>query len=101
MKNVTSTLIAGVLVSGALFANAASAADATDVAKHQLVSAISNSVSQQANEMYYGAKAEILASIQQQLNLSVATHQAPNAATSMMAESAEQNDAESVQTASK
>ncbi|QSX34303.1 hypothetical protein JYB87_03360 [Shewanella avicenniae] len=104
MKNFTSTLIAGVLVSTSLLGNAAEAADTAADVQHQLVTSISNSISQQANELYYGAKAEILASIQRELSLSLASLELDNSQAPMMAEANDApvaNDANALQTAAK
>lgn len=68
MKTVTSTLLSSVLMASALLTHSAFAADTNTTAEQQLVATISTGIKQQANEMYYGAKAEILASVQQQLN---------------------------------
>lgn len=65
MKSLTSSLlIAGVMMAASM---SAQANDTVMSAQHSLVAELSTSVSQQAEEMFYGAKAEILASVQQQL----------------------------------
>ncbi|WP_417761738.1 hypothetical protein [Shewanella sp.] len=68
MKTVTSTVLSSVLFASALLTHSAFAANVSTTPEKQLITTINTSLKQQANEMYYGTKAEILASVQQQLN---------------------------------
>ena len=66
MKNLTaSLLIAGAMMAASL---SAQANDSVIPVQHNLVTEVSASISQQAEQMFYATKAEILASVQQQLN---------------------------------
>ncbi|MCH1926056.1 hypothetical protein L9G74_14085 [Shewanella sp. C32] len=86
MKTVTSTLLSSLLMASALFTHSAFAADTNTSVEQQLVSTISTGIKQQANEMYYGAKAEILASVQQQLHqLAAATKASSDVAVNLIA----------------